>query len=205
MPRQEDVDAFLPPYSPLYTLHPDKPVTMGAYGMPEIYTEAKFAQETALRNSKAVVDEVFEDFGKWFGRSYNAVETYNNDTSDFAFIALGSLGENIKTTIDNLKHEGKEAGLVQLRLLRPFPEDDFIKAIEGKKRLAIIERAMPAGAVYGPLYNEITTLIHTHGLNIRTENYVCGLGGRDVQPEEIANLFTSPPKGRNMIVIGVRE
>jgi len=206
LPSQEDVDAFLPPYSPLYTLHPDKPVTMGAYAMPELYTEAKFAQETAIQNSKVVVDEILEEFGKKFGRPYKAVETYNNDGNDFAFIALGSICENIKTCIDDLKSEGREAGLIQLRLFRPFPEDDFVKAIQGKKRLAIIERAMPGGASYGPLYNEIATLIHTHGLNIVTEDYICGLGGRDVQPEELKNVFaTSPQKGKNITVIGVRE
>ena len=205
LPPQEDVDDFLPSYSPLYTLHPDKPVTMGAYGMPELYTEAKFAQETAIRNSKTVVDEVLDDFGKRFGRPYKAVETYNDEGSDFAFIALGSICENIKTSIDDLKSEGKEAGLVELRLFRPFPEDDFINAIRGKKRLAVMERAMPGGASYGPLYNEIATLIHTHGLNISTENYICGLGGRDVQPEEFKTVFASPPKGKNITVIGVRE
>jgi pyruvate ferredoxin oxidoreductase alpha subunit len=53
-PSQEDVDMFLPPYEPVYTLHPDRPVTMGAYGMPEIYTEAKYAQETGLPNQKGL-------------------------------------------------------------------------------------------------------------------------------------------------------
>ena len=205
LPTQEDVDAFLPSYNPAYTLHPDKPVTMGAYAMPELYTEAKFAQETAIRNSKVIIDEVLEDFGKRFGRPYKAVETYNNDDSDFAFIALGSICENIKTSIDDMKSEGKKAGLVQLRLFRPFPNDDFLKAIQGKRRLAIMERAMPGGATYGPLFNEIAALIHTHGLNIATENYICGLGGRDVQPEEFKNIFASPQKGKNITVIGVRE
>lgn len=205
LPPQEDVDAFLPSYNPVYTLHPDKPVTMGAYGMPEIYTEAKFAQETALRNSKVVIDEVLEDFGKKFGRSYKAVEKYNNDKTESAFIGLGSICENIKTSIDYLKDEGKEAGLVQLRLFRPFPKDDFLKAIEGKKRLAIIERAMPGGATYGPLFNEIAALAHTHGLDIALENYICGLGGRDVQPEEFMDVFTSPQSGKNITVLGVRE
>jgi len=204
LPSQEDVDAFLPPYTPVYTLHPDKPVTMGAYGMPEIYTEAKFAQETALQNSKVVVDEVLDEFGKRFGRSYNAVEMYNCDETDFAFIALGSICENIKTAIDDLKSQGKEAGLVQLRLFRPFPKDDFLRAIEGKKRLAVIERAMPGGAAYGPLFNEIAALVHTNSFNITLENYICGLGGRDVQPDEFMNVFTSPQMGKNITVLGVR-
>lgn len=205
MPSQDDVDAFLPPFQPLFTLHPDKPVTMGAYAMPELYTEAKFAQETAIRNSKKVVDEVFEEFGKQFGRVYKSVETYNSDGTEFAFIAMGSICENIKTAIDEIKNEGQEAGLIEFRLFRPFPGDDFLKAVKGKKRLAVMERAMPGGATYGPLYNEIAALIHASGLNITTENYICGLGGRDVQPEELKNVFSSPQKGTNITVIGVRE
>jgi len=111
-PSQEEVDAFLPPYNPLYTLHPDKPLTMGAYAMPELYTEAKYAQETALINSKDVVIEVMNDFNKAFGRRYLPVETYNTEKADFVYIALGSIGENIKTAIDGMKKQGKEAGLV---------------------------------------------------------------------------------------------
>lgn len=205
LPKQEEVDAFLPPFSPLFTLHPDKPVTMGAYAMPELYTEAKYAQETAIRNSKKVIDEVLDEFGKKFGRPYKAVETYNNDTGDFAFIALGSICENIKTSIDDMKTEGKDAGLVQLRLFRPFPEEDFLKAIKDKKRIAVVERAMPGGASFGPMFNEIAALVHTHGLDIKLENYICGLGGRDVQPEEFRNVFISPPKGIDINIIGVRE
>lgn len=205
LPTQEEVDAFLPSYNPVYTLHPDNPVTMGAYAMPELYTEAKFAQETAIRNSKKVIDEVLEEFGKKFGRPYNAVETYNNDSSEFSFIAMGSICENIKTSIDDMKNEDKNAGLVQLRLFRPFPENDFLNAIKDKKRIAIIERAMPGGASYGPLFNEIAALVHTHNLNVTLENYICGLGGRDVQPEDFRNVFNSPQKGININVIGVRE
>jgi pyruvate ferredoxin oxidoreductase alpha subunit len=178
---------------------------MGAYAMPELYTEAKFAQETAIRNSKKVIDEVLEEFAQKFGRVYKAVETYNNDGSEFSFIALGSICENIKTSIDDMKSEGKDAGLIQLRLFRPFPAEDFLKAVQGKKRIAVIERAMPGGASFGPLFNEIAALVHAHGLNIALENYICGLGGRDVQPEEFKNVFISPNKGTNINVIGVRE
>ena len=106
-PSQEEVDAFLPPYNPLYTLHPDKPLTMGAYAMPELYTEAKYAQEMALINSKDVVTEVMNDFSKTFGRRYKPVETYNTDNTDFVYIALGSIGENIKTAILEMKEQGK--------------------------------------------------------------------------------------------------
>ncbi len=208
-PSQQDVDSFLPPYEPVFVLHPDKPVTMGAYGMPEIYTEAKYAQETALLNSKKTIIDVMTEFGEKFGRKYKLVETYNTENSDFVYIALGSINENITTAIDDLKSKGKEAGLIKLRLFRPFPKEELIAALKGKKRVAIIERAMPAGAVNGPLYNEIASLIYSNKLDITLENYIVGLGGRDVHPNSFVDIFDKkiPAKkdNKNYNVIGVRE
>jgi len=211
-PSQEEVDKFLPPYNPLYTLHPDKPVTMGAYGMPELYTEAKYAQEMAIRQSKDAIIEIMDDFGKRFGRYYKPVETYNTDNTDTVFIALGSINENIKTAIDELKKEGKELGLISLRLFRPFPEEELAFALKGKKKVAVIERVMPGGAANGPLFNEFSALAQARGLKIQLENYILGLGGRDVNPEEFLEIFenmSSPKKEtkkneKNYIVIGVR-
>jgi len=211
-PSQEDVDDFLPPYNPLYTLHPDKPVTMGAYGMPELYTEAKYAQEMALIDSKDVVKEVMNDFGKRFKRYYKPVETYNTDNADFVYIALGSIGENIKTAIDGMKGQGKDAGLVSLRLFRPFPKEELLDILKDKKRIAVIERAMPGGAANGPLFHEIATLLYTEGIDVKLENYILGLGGRDVLPGTFIDIYdgvahikdTVPVKDKNYDVIGVR-
>jgi pyruvate ferredoxin oxidoreductase alpha subunit len=189
LPSQKEVDEILPPYNPLYTLHPDKPVTMGAYGMPELYTEAKYAQETAMINSKKVIIDVMDEFGKKFGRYYKPVETYNTDKADFVFIGLGSVNENIKTAIDDLKTQGKEAGLINLRLFRPFPSDELMSALQGKKKVAVIERVMPGGAKNSPLYNEIASLAFANRMNLEMENYIVGLGGRDVLPEDFQQIY----------------
>jgi len=212
LPSQETVDNFLPPYKPLYTLHPDNPVTMGAYGMPEIYTEAKYAQEMAMIRSKETIVKVMDEFGKQFGRQYKPVETYNTDKADTVFIVLGSIGENIKTAIDDLKEKGKELGLISLRLFRPFPGEELISALKSKKRVAVIERVMPGGAENGPLFNEIASVTLRNGLNIQLENYILGLGGRDVVPEQFQQIFEelNAPKQKeqkkemNYRVIGVR-
>jgi pyruvate ferredoxin oxidoreductase alpha subunit len=212
LPAQEEVDKLLPPYNPLYTLHPDKPVTMGAYGMPEIYTEAKYAQEMALIQSKETVIKVMDEFGKQFGRYYKPVETYNTDKADTVFIALGSIGENIKTAVEGLKEKGKELGFISLRLFRPFPEEELVSALKGKKRIAVIERVMPGGAANGPLFNEISAVALRNGLRVQLENYILGLGGRDVVPSQFQQIFedlNSPTKKEqkkemNYHVIGVR-
>ncbi|MBP7528533.1 MAG: hypothetical protein KA801_11435 [Syntrophorhabdaceae bacterium] len=212
-PSQEDVDRFLPPYNPLYTLHPDKPVTMGAYAMPELYTEAKYSQEMAIRNSKSVVKEVMDQFSREFGRTYNLVETYNTEKADTVFMALGSINENIKTAIDSLKEEGKELGLVSLRLFRPFPGAEVLEALKNKKKIVVLERVMPGGAMNGPLFNEMASLVVSNGLNVQLENFIFGLGGRDVEPEELMDVYEqvvssgklSHADNKNYGVIGVRS
>jgi pyruvate ferredoxin oxidoreductase alpha subunit len=214
-PSQELVDGFLPPYAPAYTLHPDKPVTMGAYGLPEIYTECKYAQETAIVNSKSVVKEVMEAFSAQFGRSYKPVETYMAEDADVLFVALGAINENIMSTVDELRGEGKKAGLIYLRLYRPFPGDELIAALKSKKRVAVVERAMPGGAVNGPLYNEISSLAYRSGLKgLILKNFVIALGGRDAMPSDLRHIFEKMRKskpgdmalreGLNVEVIGVR-
>jgi pyruvate ferredoxin oxidoreductase alpha subunit len=213
-PDQGSVDAFLPPYKPLYTLHPDRPVTMGAYALPELYTEARYAQEQAMIGSKAVIKEVMEDFGKRFGREYRVVESYNCDKADTVFVAMGSMNENIMTAVDEMKSLGKEAGIVKIRLFRPFPAEELAEALAGKKRIIVIDRAMPGGAMNGPVFSEISSLAKIHGLDAILSNFIVGLGGRDVIPEEFIKMYNESMSRTasfvkaaktNYRVVGVRE
>jgi pyruvate ferredoxin oxidoreductase alpha subunit len=212
-PGQELVDSFLPPYDPVFTLHPDRPVTMGAYGMPEIYTECKYAQENNIVESKAVIKEIMDDFAKKFGRSYKVVETYNLNGADVVFVTLGAISENAMTAIDELAKEGKKAGLINLRLFPPFPAEELLLELKGQKRIAVVERAMPGGAINGPLFNEISSLAYRSGLTSTMRNYIAGLGGRDVPPIEFRRIFEemvdgpgsmTVEQGINVSVIGVR-
>lgn len=213
-PEQKDVDKFLPDYKPLYTLHPDKPVTMGAYATPELYTEAKFAQEQAIINSLPVIKEVLADYSKRFKRKYNILETYNLEKSDTVFIAMGSINENIMTAIDTMKKEKRSAGLIKIRLFRPFPDKELVELLKNKKNVIVIDRAMPGGGMNGPVYNEIAALCQRNNIKAKLSNYIVGLGGRDVLPDDFIAIFNEvvkpskkfkKPDKTNYKVIGVRE
>jgi pyruvate ferredoxin oxidoreductase alpha subunit len=168
----------------------------------------------AIIRSKEVIKEIMEEFGKAFGRTYKPVETYNLEDADVAFIALGAITENIMTAIDELKKEGKKAGLINLRLFRPFPAEEFLSAIKDVKRIAVIERVLPGGATNSPVFNEVSSLAFRAGLKPVIENFVLALGGRDVMPEEFQMLFdrviTAKPRDMklkedaNFEMIGVR-
>ncbi len=211
-PDQKDVDKFLPDYKPLYTLHPDRPLTMGAYATPELYTEAKFAQEQAIINSLPVIKEILSEYSKKFKRKYNILETYNFEKSDTVFIAMGSVNENIMTAIDTLKKDKKSCGLVKVRLFRPFPDAELAALLEKKKNVIVIDRAMPAGGMNGPVYNEVAALLRRYNIKANLFNYIVGLGGRDVLPEDFISVYDEVVKAKkgkskektNYKVIGVR-
>ena len=122
----------------------------------------------------------------------------------------GELPQIFETSAE--KKQGKEAGLVSLRLFRPFPSEELLSVLKDKKRIAVVERAMPGGAATGPLFSEIATLMYTNGVNTKLENYILGLGGRDVLPETFIKIYdgvartesTVPVKEKNYDVIGVR-
>src|SRR3972149_6963616 len=104
----EQVREFLPPFSPLYRLDPKNPVSMGPVGIPEIYTEAKKAHDEAILASRAVIDEVWADFGKRFGRRYQAVEHYRTEGAQTLLVGMGALTESMR---GRLQHPPKKPGV----------------------------------------------------------------------------------------------
>jgi len=124
LPEQSEVDKFIPPYQYPLPLNPDKPVTMGAFAPPIIYSETKKAQEVNLVAAKEVILQCWDDFGKSFGRNYYPVESYYSEDVRVLLLTMGSFGETAMTAVDKMRKEGRDVGLVKLRLWRPFPLRD---------------------------------------------------------------------------------
>src|SRR4030066_1168987 len=154
MIEQEKIDQVLPPYQPLHTLHPDKPVTMGAFALPAIFAETKKAQEVALRSSLPKILEIWKAFGDMTGRYYNPIETYRAEDADTLLVTMGSFGETASVAVDKLREGGRSVGLGKIRLWRPFPFDELKKATLGAKQLVVIDRATSIGGPGGPVGSE---------------------------------------------------
>jgi len=185
---QEDIDKFLPPYKPLHTLHPDKPLTMGAFGMPEIYSEAKLAQDVNLRNSYSVIREVWKEWGALTGRNYDPVETYRMEGAKIALLVMGSFCETAMDAVDRLREQGIPVGLLRLRLWRPFPFDDIREAMKGLETLVVIDRAISVGGIGGPVCSEIKAALYAQTKRPKVFGFIAGLGGRDVPPEHFEEI-----------------
>ncbi len=186
--EQEKVDQFLPPYQPLYSLHPDHPVTMGAFALPSIFAETKKAQEVALCSSMPKILETWKAFGDLTGRYYRPVESYRAEDAETLLVTMGSFGETASVAVDMMREEGRSVGLLKLRLWRPFPFDDFKRASLGAKQLVVIDRAISLGGPGGVVSSEVKSAIYGEPSRPSIYNFVAGISGRDVSPSDFVKM-----------------
>ena len=190
MPEQSDVDRFIPPCQHLLPLNPDKPVTMGAFAPPFIYSETKKAQEENLTAAKEVILKTWDEFGKIFQRHYSPVESYCAEDAEVLLLTMGSFGETASMAIDKMRSEGRKVGLVKVRLWRPFPFTEIRQAVKGAEVLIILDRALSFGGPAGPVCSEVRAALYNEDKRPKVISFVGGLGGRDISPdgfEEIIN------------------
>ena len=195
-PDQEEVDRFLPEYVPYATLHPDRPVSMGTLGLPEIYAEAQKAKDVAIVNSIKVVKEVWKEWEKLFGRKYEPIQSYRTKDADVVLVTMGSMGETAEIAVDALRKQGVKAGLLKIKLWRPFPFAELKKAVKGIRVLAVTDRACSFGGPGGPVFSEIRSALYGESVRPAIVNYLIGLGGRDVQVEDFMEMVRRAAKGK---------
>jgi len=210
-PEQSRVDKFLPPFKHPMPLHPDTPVTMGAFAPPIIYSEAKKAQEVNLEASREVILQCWDEFGKTFKRYYSPVERYRSDDAKVLLLTLGSFSETAMTAIDKMRGEGKSVGLVRLRLWRPFPFAEFRQAVRNAEVLIVLDRALSFGGPGGPVCSEVRSALYGEDRKPKVIGFVGGLGGRDITPagfEEIVSRgieISQKGSDKEFEIFGVRE
>jgi pyruvate ferredoxin oxidoreductase alpha subunit len=181
-PSQEEIDKFLPPYKPPYLLDPARPITAGPVGFPDSYMEFKKQQEDAMLLALKKIKEVNKEFAKRWDRSYGdgLIKTFNLEKAEIGIIAMGSICGTIKEVIKR----SKKVGLIRLRSFRPFPKREILKACKPLKSIAVIDRAYSFGSA-GPLYQEVKVCLFEAREKPRVSNFIMGLGGRDIRPQDI--------------------
>lgn len=190
IPSREEIKEYLPSYKPLLRLDPQKPVSFGPVGMPDIYTEARKAQDEALKSSKPVIQELFDQFAKQFGRQYKLVETYKTEDADTIIVAMGSIAQTAMTAIDCMREAGKKVGIARIRVFRPFPAKEVVEAVKKAKNLVLLDRvsSFAGGEVSGPVALEIKSALYDRKLTPKVGNFLVGLGGRDVTDQNFEEM-----------------
>ncbi|MBI2850855.1 MAG: pyruvate ferredoxin oxidoreductase [Chloroflexi bacterium] len=209
--EEDEVKRFLPPFKYPLALDPKKPVTMGAFAPPVIYSEARKAQEVHLAGTKEAIVKCWDEFASIFGRRYLPVETYRAEGAKTLLMTMGSFSETAMETIDKMRADGKDIGLVRLRLWRPFPTTELRQAVKDAETLVVFDRAISLGSQAGPVCSEVRSALYNLEKKPRVASVIGGLGGRDVTVagfEEIINIGIKMAKKESqqeIEIFGVRE
>ena len=197
IPSQEEVDRFLPKYTPKHAfLDPENPMSLGTFTDPNYYMEARYQVEEAMEKSMNVIEEVNKEFEDIFTRKYGFIEEYKCDDAEIIIVAMGSLCSTIRTCVDEMRERGEKVGLLKIRVYRPFPVEHIEKAIVNADKIAVIDKNISFG-IGGALYNDIKAKT-----NAEAYDFIVGLGGRDITPDhidEIVEKTKNPVKDVNWI------
>lgn len=187
---QEQADEFLPPCSLEPRLDPNRPRSLGSLGGGDVYTEVKEQQNVALAQTGVVLGELWEQFSEQFGRSYHFVETYALDNAEIALITMGAVSETARSAVDQLRSRGIKAGLVRIRLWRPFPAQELLSCLAGVERVVVLDRMLSPGSSSGPLGLEVQSVFYHQSKRPRIDCYTAGLGGRELSRRTFVEMVS---------------
>jgi pyruvate ferredoxin oxidoreductase alpha subunit len=193
-----DVTGFVGAYEiPHPLLDASRPTTQGPFAMPDYYFELRRQQIAALEAALDVLPGLALELERLSGRRYGAVEGYRLDDAEQVLVALGSSAGTIKDVVDDLREEGDRVGLLKIVSFRPFPEAIVAELLGNVESVVVLDRAAsPGGAA--PLRAEVATALSGNGALV--DGHVYGLGGRDLHPEDVRDVFA----GRAGAYVGLR-
>jgi pyruvate ferredoxin oxidoreductase alpha subunit len=181
---------FVGDYRAAYSLlDVEHPVTVGPLDLTDYYFEHKISEIEAHQRAFKVIREVSQEFGALTGRNYDFFEKYRLDDAEIALVILGSTAGTAKDVIDEYRDKGVKIGLLKLRLFRPFPADEIVQVLSGMKVVGVMDKSVSFGGWGGPVFTEIRSALY-QSANGRPPvyNWIYGLGGRDVDLKQIAEV-----------------
>ena len=188
--EDEKVKEFVGEYHPEhYLLNEKEPIAVGPLDVQTYLFEHKAQQAEAMRNAKKVILEVAKDFEKMTGRSYGFFEEYKLDDAEVAVVCMSSTAGTTKYVIDELRKKGIKAGLLKIRVYRPFPAEEVAKALEHLKAIAVFDKADSLNAAGGALFEDVTSAMYVNEKHVPAVNYVYGIGGRDTRADDIKKVY----------------
>ena len=188
--EDEKVKEFIGTYKPKeYLLNREAPLSVGPLDLQAYLFEHKRQQADAMVKAKNVILEVAKDFEKLTGRKYEFFEGYKLDDAEVAIVCMNSTAGTAKYTVDKLRSQGIKAGVLKLRVFRPFPAEEISKALSHLKAVAILDKADSLNAAGGALFTDITSAMYTNNVHVPSINYIYGIGGRDTRSDELEQVY----------------
>lgn len=192
IPEQDMVDAFLPPLDLPHRMDLEHPAALGSLVAPDRYMEFRRKIDLAHRDALEVWGEVGMEWGELTGRYYGLMEGYRMDGAELVLVAAGTTASTARGVVDAMRERGVPAGLLRLRVFRPFPADAIRRMLAGRDTVVVLDRNCSFGH-HGIFHQEIKSalfeLAHSEQPDVR--GVIAGLGGRDITPEHIDAILTA--------------
>ena len=189
--EDEKVKEFVGKYEPKHYLLNDKePMAIGPLDLQAYLFEHKNQQAEAMRNAKKVILEVAEEFEKMTGRKYGLIEEYKLEDAEIAVVCMNSTAGTTKDVVDSLREKGIKAGMLKVRVFRPFPAEEIAKALANVKAVAILDKSDSLNGNGGALFEDVVSGMYVNGNTTKAVSYVYGVGGRDTTTKDIESVYT---------------
>lgn len=188
--EDSEVKKFVGEYKPEhYLLNKKEPIAVGPLDLQAYLFEHKAQQGDAMKAAKQVILDVSKEFENWTGRSYSFFEKYKLDDAEIAIVCMNSTAGTTKAVVDELRNNGIKAGLLKIRVYRPFPSEEVAKALSNLKAIAVLDRSDSLNAMGGALFEDVVSSMYVEKINVPTVNYVYGIGGRDTTENDIKSVY----------------
>ncbi|OPZ21437.1 MAG: Pyruvate synthase subunit PorA [Firmicutes bacterium ADurb.BinA205] len=205
IPEREQADRFLPPYETDNRLDFDNPKNMAFSAGPDYNYIFKYKEHEGVLTARQVINETEKEFSEIFGRSYTGlVENYLTDDADYIIVTLGSIAGLCRETADDLRSRGVKAGVLRIRYMRPFPNQEIADTLKNAKAYAVLEKDVSFGNE-GTVFTNVNSALKKASVDVKGYNYIGGLGGRNISSTDIEKIFSDMENGAetvNFIGIG---
>jgi pyruvate ferredoxin oxidoreductase alpha subunit len=190
LPDQDAVDRFLPPYEPISPLRASQPVSRGSSVFEGfLYSYFRYNTHAAALRAKMVFQEAARDFENLFGRAYGPVEGFMLDDAEYVLVMSNSFTALGRQAVRQMRERGVSAGLLKLRMIRPFPSDEIASLLRSRKVVGVFDQNLAPG-LGGILYPEVaSSLYNVRGKPKAILPVVGALGGKQITAKEMAAVF----------------
>ena len=189
--EDSEVKKFVGEYHPEhYLLNKKEPIAVGPMDLQAYLFEHKVQQGEAMKAAKKVILDVAKDFEKWTGRHYGLFEEYKLDNADIAIVCMNSTAGTTKAVVNKLREQGIKAGLLKIRVYRPFPGKEVAEALSHVKAVAVLDKADSLNAIGGALFEDVASSMYVENKNVPLVNYIYGIGGRDTTEKDLTSVYT---------------
>ena len=190
VPDPDEAFAMLTPYKPAHVvLDPERPMAVDPLTPGKYLQYYRSLHMEAMQNAKKVIRDTDAEFERLFGRGYGGlIDIYRAEDADYLLVTMGSMTGAGRVAVDRVREKGKKVGLLKVRSLRPFPQDEIVAAVKGRKGIGVVDRNVSFGWNTGIVYQEVMAALSGQ-VQVPSVPFVGGLGGEDLTVELMENAI----------------